>query len=316
MNSKVGFGLLTITMNPSLDKVYSVDDFQVGRVFRPRRVTATAGGKGLNVARVAAILGVAVTATGVVGGRVGAFIQEEVERRNIRNRFVPIAGETRICINITDEVNQTSTEILEPGPTVQAEEIEKFLATYEEALDECHIVAGSGSLPQGLPKDFYRQLISRAKAKGRRFVLDTSGDYLVEGLREQPYAIKPNQEELAKLSGKDTTDLQICVRLLIELKETGIELPVVTLGAAGCLAALDDGVYHFFGPPVKVVNPVGSGDSFVAGLAVGLLRGKDKQESIKLAMACGMANTQFFQTGMVSLDLVEKFQQGIQARRL
>jgi fructose-1-phosphate kinase PfkB-like protein len=100
------------------------------------------------------------------------------------------------------------------------------------------------------------------------------------------------------------------------LKDFGVEFPVITLGARGCVAALPDrGVYHFFAPPIKVVNTVGSGDSFVAGCAVALSWSKQPIEVIKLGMACGMANTQFFKTGMVSCELVEEFLGSIQVER-
>ena len=110
--------ILAINMNPAIDKVYAVDDFKVGEVFRPRDMTATAGGKGLNVARVACLLGEQVIATGLAGGSTGRFIEEEVKKQGIDSQFVPIQGESRICINIMDEKNVTSTEILEPGPTI------------------------------------------------------------------------------------------------------------------------------------------------------------------------------------------------------
>ena len=124
--------ILAITMNPAIDKVYAIDDFEVNQVFRPKAMTATAGGKGLNVARVAHILGEAVMATGFLGGSTGQFIHRKIEEMGLINRFVSIQGETRICINIMDEKNTTSTEVLEPGPTVSQEECALFIEQYEK----------------------------------------------------------------------------------------------------------------------------------------------------------------------------------------
>ena len=135
--------ILAINMNPAIDKVYAVDDYRVGKVFRPRAMTATAGGKGLNVARVAHLLGEKVTVTGMIGGSTGRRIEEEMRKEGLDSRFVPIEGESRICINVMDEKNNTSTEILEPGPVVTAEEGEAFLARYRKLLEECSVVTAS-----------------------------------------------------------------------------------------------------------------------------------------------------------------------------
>ena len=266
--------ILTITANPSLDRVYAIDDFQVNKIFRPKAMTATAGGKGLNVSRVASILGAAVTATGFIGGTVGSLVSADMQLHRIVDRFVRISGATRMCITVMDEKNTTSTEILESGPVITADEMEVFLRTYDELLDACETVVGSGSLPRGLPADFYAELIRRAKARQRRFILDTSGAHFTQGMKETPYMVKPNQEELEAVVGSDLFELKDCVGAVMALKENGIELPVLTLGKRGCLAALSDGVYHFCAPPIPVVNTVGSGDSFVAGVAVALCQGR------------------------------------------
>lgn len=305
--------ILAVTMNPAIDKVYAIDDFHVSGVFRPKAMTATAGGKGLNVARVAKILGEQVVATGLIGGATGQFIHKQVQDSGIISRFVPIEGETRICINIMDEKNAISTEVLEPGPTVSEREYKTFLERFEGMVEDCDVVTASGSLPQGLPTDFYRNLIRIAKEKGKKFILDTSGEYFKEGIKESPFMVKPNQDELAQVVGRPLSAKEDYVSALKALKGKGIDFPVITLGARGCVAAFPTGeVYRFFAPPIRVVNAVGSGDSFVAGCAVALSRGAAPIDVIKLGMACGMANTQFFKTGMVSLELVEKFLRSIQ----
>lgn len=308
--------ILAITMNPAIDKVYSIPDFEINKVFRPKAMTATAGGKGLNVARVAHILGSPVTAAGFLGGSTGQFIHQQIEKMGIISRFVSIQEETRICINITDEKNTTSTEVLEPGPTVTQEECVIFLRQYEALLDNCDVVTASGSLPKGIPADFYCTLIETAKHRGKRFILDTSGDSLRHGMQAKPYMIKPNLEEFEKLTGSHFDTLHDYGIALMKLKDQGIQLPVITLGKDGCIAALGDGIYRFFAPPINVLNTVGSGDSFVAGCAVALCRGEKADTVVKLGMACGMANTQFFQTGMVSVELVDQFFNRVEIEKL
>ena len=313
--------ILAVNMNPAMDKVYAVDDFQAGKVFRPRDMTATAGGKGLNVARVAHLLGEKVIATGLIGGSTGRQIEEEVRNGGMDSRFVPIQGESRICINIMDHRNSTSTEVLEPGPVATEEDAGAFLSRYQELLGECSVVTASGSLPKGLPADFYFTLIRLAKEKGKRFLLDTSGAFFREGIKARPFLIKPNRDELTALQNAETGSRQTSeksemvrediVKAVQAFQARGIGLPVVSLGRKGCIAALEDGVYHFTTPAVDTVNTVGSGDSFVAGCAVALSRGECSRDVIRLGMACGTANTQFFKTGWIEKDMVEKFLPGI-----
>ena len=128
--------------------------------------------------------------------------------------------------------------------------------------------------------------------------------------------VKPNQDELSQITGKDMSSLRNSATLLTHIREQGVHLPVLTLGKDGCLAVLSDGVYRFSAPPIKVLNAVGSGDSFVAGVAVALSRGAGEKEALALGMACGMANTQSFQTGVVSVEHVERFRQAVTYERL
>ncbi|HEX3045766.1 MAG TPA: 1-phosphofructokinase family hexose kinase [Bacillota bacterium] len=304
--------ILAITLNPAIDKVYAIDDFEIGGVFRPRDMTATAGGKGLNVARVTHLLEEPVVATGFIGGGNGQFIQNKVRESKIAAEFVPIEGESRICINVTDTQKSLCTEILEPGPAVSFEESQQFLEHYRRLLQDSSLVTASGSLPLGISVDFYRQLIEIAAQYNIRFILDTSGSPLEQGIQSEPFMIKPNLEEARKLLRLDLATLKEQAEAVLKLKQRGIPIPCITLGKDGCLAGLDDGVYHFYGKPVEVVNSVGSGDSFVAGCAVGLVRNFKPVDVIKLGMAAGMANTQFFQTGMISLELVNRFYEQIQ----
>jgi tagatose 6-phosphate kinase len=311
-NSKI----LTITLNPAIDKVYAVDDFAIGGVFRPGDMTATAGGKGLNVARVARLLGESVKASGFVGGANGSFITAQVKKSGIQAEFVSITEESRICIAVMDQKKHTSTEILEPGPTVAPEECRRFIEHFSLLLEDCSVVTASGSLPKGVPADFYRKLIAIANERGIRFLLDTSGEFLEQGLAELPFMIKPNLEEAERLMERSLPVLEDQAGAVIALREKGIAIPCITVGKHGCVAGLPDGVYHFYGPVVEVVNTVGSGDAFLAGCAVGLARQLNMPDIIKLGMASGMANTQFFATGMITLDLVNDFLAQIQFKRI
>ncbi len=299
--------ILTVTLNPAIDRVYFVDNLDIGEVNRPADMTYTAGGKGLNVSRVATLIGEKVDATGFVAGYNGQFICDDIQKIGIGNKFVQIDGETRICINITDRSNGKSTEVLEKGPVVSEADCDKFIDFYTKNISNYDVISISGSMPKGVPTDFYAKLVEIAKQQGKKIVVDTSGDALVSVIKAKPYMVKPNKYELSKYLGREISTLDDVKAAAKELFESGISFPVISLGKDGCIAYIDNKCYHFISPDVKTVNTVGSGDSFIAGVVAGLVRGMNGIDIMKLANACGTANTQFSQTGMVSKELVDKF---------
>ncbi|MBQ9759981.1 MAG: 1-phosphofructokinase [Clostridia bacterium] len=303
--------ILTVTANPAIDRVYFVDQFILGEVHRPQKCSVTAGGKGLNVAKVATMLGTPACAMGFVGGYNGAYIRREVERLGIEAAFTEIAEETRINVNVTDHSGRSS-EILEAGPTVSAEERARFMKDFARTLPRASVAVASGSLPRGLDADFYCELISLARQSGVRLIVDTSGAALERVIHEKPFMIKPNTTELSALFGTELCDTDHLKYALRTLAERGVEIPLLTLGADGAMALIGDRYYKFTPPRVKAINTVGSGDSTVSGIAVGLDRGMDMISAIRLGMAAGVANTQFAATGMVSQELVEKYYEQIE----
>ena len=299
--------ILTVTLNPAVDKVYEVESFAVGDVFRPKDMWATAGGKGLNVSRVATILGEKVRATCCLCGSNGAVIRNEIKKQGIEDAFVEISGETRICIAINDPIANTSTEILEPGPVITAQEQEKFLKRFRQLVKEADIVTISGSLPKGVDIDFYGKLIDISREFGKRVLLDTSGESLLKSLEFTPFMIKPNETELEAIADKKISTEQDILETAIKIHQMGIQLVCVTLGGNGCIAVTEEGAFRLNAPSIETVSTVGSGDSFLAGCAVALVQNQPIETVLKTAMACGMANTQFARTGYVSRELVDKF---------
>ena len=183
--------ILTVTMNPSVDTRYQLDELIIDDV---NRVTPekTAGGKGLNVARVLGQLGDDVVATGLLGGHMGAYMAELMDANGINNDFVPIKGETRICLNILHAGNQT--ELLESGPTIAPEELDAFTAKFTELAGKADVVTISGSLPRGVEADYYAKITGIAENAGAKVLLDTSGASLEAALKSEikPELVKPN----------------------------------------------------------------------------------------------------------------------------
>ena len=307
--------ILTITANPTVDRVYFVDKFQMGEVHRPERMVYSAGGKGLNVARVAHILGEDASAMGFVGGFNGEYIKSELEKLGIETAFTQVDGETRVCVNISDK-NGLSGEILEKGPAVTGAQVAEFMREFEMCVDNYNIICASGSLPQGVDSSFYCEIIRISRAHNKRVIVDASGKVLEDVIEAKPFMIKPNRYELSLLMKKEITSLEDVKEALLFLHKKGIALPLITLGGDGAMAYIDGDFYKFNSPKVVVKNTVGSGDSSVAGIATGLRRGMSVIDSIKLGMAAGTANTQFEETGIVSQELVEKYYKEVTVEKL
>ncbi len=307
--------ITVINLNVSIDKRYELEDIIKGKVMRARAVENTAGGKGLHVANVAAILGEEVFATGFIGGETGEFIVDKLQEMGINNNFIKIKGATRECLAfITDDLIQT--EILEPGPEVTNEELNLFLSLYETLLLESSIVVASGSIPQNIPKEIYADLIRRASAMGKKFLLDTSGELLVKGMEAKPFFIKPNKEELEMITGQTFVNEEHIFQQINKLNAAGIEWVVVSLGDKGFLAGHQGKKYKVQIPKVTVKNPVGSGDALVSGFAVGLERNYSIEKLLAFAAACGTANAMEVETGFVRKKEVEKIAREITVLKL
>lgn len=295
--------ILTITMNASIDMSYHIDgEFKLDDVNRVQKVSKTAGGKGLNVTRVLHQMGRDVKASGLVAGNFGRFITDQLTEQNIQHDFFEVEGETRNSIAILHEGNQT--EILENGPTVSEAAFSEFLQKFDNLLNDASLVAASGSLPKGLPTNTYAELIQRASKQNIPFILDTSGDALVEGVRGKykPLLIKPNESEIAALVGENVAHAspEKIKELLQDLIFADIHWVVVSLGAQGAVVKHQNDFYKADIPTIEVVNPVGSGDSTIAGFAMAISEDQDTESTIKAGMTLGMLNTMEAQTGHVN----------------
>lgn len=297
--------ILTVTMNPSIDMSYSIKELKLDDINRVSQVSKTAGGKGLNVTRVVHELGGPVKATGIVGGHLGNQLKEQLDLADIEHDFYPILQETRNSIAVLHD-DHSQTEILESGPTVTDSEIEGFVETFQRLLSETKLLTISGSLAKGLPTDFYAQLIMKAKEKNVDTLLDTSGEALKEALKGKvkPKLIKPNLSEI-----NDLLQLQLDSQQPEKLKQAlnhpmfkGVEWIVVTLGGDGAIVKHKDLFYRAMIPKIDVINPVGSGDATIAGLAYALNRYDSDEKTIKTGMTTGMLNALEPVTGHINTD--------------
>lgn len=298
--------ILTVTANAAIDKRYVVEGFGVGNVNRVKSCSASAGGKGINVARVGSIVGEQMIATGFLGGHAGKFISEHVEELGIRSEFLWCNGESRTCINIWDEVAKKQTEFLEPGFSVTEEDCDGLIHKFTELLEQVEVVTISGSAPKGASPKLYKRMIRIAREKGKKVILDTSGVFLESCLVEMPTMIKPNIDEIRALTGRPMNTRESMIKAARDLHDDGVEIVVISLGGDGSLVSCSEGVFDVKVPKIDAVNTVGCGDSMIAGFAVGMARNLSMEETIRLASAVSAANAMRMETGFIVKEDMEK----------
>lgn len=307
--------ILTVTLNPAVDTRYEIKDFQIGKVFRSENGRKTPGGKGLNVARVLNNLEAEVLTTGYLGGSTGDWIEKKLEEKNIKTSFKRIKGETRVCLAILDENNQS--EILEKGPIIEKEEQENFLVHFQKIIENTEIICCSGSLPRGVDLDFYKKIIKIGKSFGKKVILDTSGKTLLNSLEENPFLIKPNKDELEDILNIKLNDEIAIVENGKKLQNMGAKNIMISLGKDGCIFIGEKEVFKAKIPKgIEVLNPIGSGDSSVAGFAYALSKGKEIKECVKYSMACGISNAMSLETGKVNKNQVKELIERIEIEKI
>lgn len=299
--------ITTLSLSPAIDKIYFVDNFKAGGLYRVRDVMKSAGGKGINVARVASLLGEKTRTLGFKAGEAGNWLETQLKAIGVETSFLEVAGESRTNNNIIDRAAGTETEVLEVGPYINPEAVNAFLAVFQRFLEDTKVLVCSGGLPEGIPTGFYRELIELAVARKVRVVLDTSGETLKEGIRAEPYMVKPNLRELCEYAGRELRGEADILRACGDILCHGVKAVLTSLGDQGAILVTEEKVIKARAPQVPIVNAIGSGDSMVAGCAAAIARGCGDKEMLRLGMACAVANTQFAEIGMVHLELVEKF---------
>ena len=307
--------ILTITANPSVDISYELDEFKIDDVNRTSQVIKDAGGKGIHVGYVVKELGGKVVHSGFVGGALGEYIKETLKSKDQESRFINIEENTRNCIAILHNGNQT--EILEKGPTISQSEKDEFINSLDKISDGCDIINISGSLPKGLDADFYKTIIKYSKEKNKFISVDTSGPTLeaIINAEVKPDLIKPNETEIGEVLGIEVNKDNLVDALLKEPFKD-IKYIIASMGKDGAVVKIDDKIYQASVPKVEAVNPVGSGDSSLAGALYAINNDKDEVEIIKTSMTCGLLNVLNKEIAHINIDDFDKYYEQIKVEEL
>jgi 1-phosphofructokinase family hexose kinase len=256
-----------------------------------------------------------VQVTGFLGKENTQLFEQLFAQKGIEDRFVRIAGSTRIGIKIVDEIKEETTDINFPGQMPTADDLQTLLETVEALATTCHWFVLSGSAPADLSPDIYRQLVATIRGKGRAVALDTSGEGLRRALVAAPTLIKPNVDELRDLSGKALVGEEALVRAAQELLDLGIECVAISLGKRGGIFVERDDVVVARPPEVTVKSTVGAGDAMVGGLVASRVRGDSLADCARLATAFAVDVITHVGSGLSSLPAVEAYMDQVTIER-
>lgn len=295
--------ILCVTPNTALDRTLVVPGYSEGGVFRPQQVIVAAGGKGVNVARAVKVLGGDAMCLGFIAGHTGALVASIASDEGLAARWTMLkTGETRTCTILVDPALEQTTVVNEFGVTTTSADWEQFRQDLITAAANARTICICGSLPLGTPVDAWMSLLVDLRAMGKTVWVDSSGVGL-SAIKEVPgISLKINDDEAsALLKQAITTPMEAAESTLVQAKQSAA-LMVITMGASGAVLSDGETVWHAMPPPIKAKSTVGSGDSFFAGLLVGLESGETPGEALRRGVAAGAANALSVGGGQFVLD--------------
>jgi 1-phosphofructokinase len=308
----VGRYILSVSLNPAIDRTVQVPNFKAGATNRVATGRIDPGGKGINVARVLKALGGEVQVLGFLGESNGALHTRYLAELAIPADCITVPGDTRVNLKVIDPATAELTEINDLGFTVAADQLTALLQRAEQRLADCALLVLGGSLPAGVPVTIYRDLITLAHAAGVPAILDADGPVLAEALPAKPTLVKPNRAEAERLLGRPLPTRADLIQAARELTTKGPRIVVISDGAKGAVLASDQGTWWATPPAITAGSAVGAGDSMVAGFALALATGQSPAEALRIATAAGTATASLPGTQVCSQKDVEQFLSGVQ----
>ena len=313
--------ILTVTMNPALDRTIIVDSLKLGSNNRVKGIDFDPGGKGINVSRVVQRLGEETLALGLAGGENGELIKILLKKESVKTDFVEIGNPTRENVSILDLKGRMDTNFLQKGGRVLKKELKKLEKKIVSLIPQVSIVILAGSVPPGISTHIYKDLISliRQENPSLKIILDTSGTALIEALKAKPFMIKPNHVEVMEILGLKISNEKNFVKALVRFSKIGIEMPIISMGSQGAMGMYEGEVLKSIPPEVKRLSTVGSGDSMVAGLAIALLKynkGDALRNGLRLGTACGAATAMTPGTDLCLKEDVKRLVDKVKIKKL
>jgi tagatose 6-phosphate kinase len=281
--------ILCLGTTPVYQRSMTFDHVMLDRVNRARQVSDYASGKSLNAARVIHAMGKPVLATGFVGGSRGRALCGDMDSAGIPHDFVMVNSQTRQCVTVIDRSTGTATELVEESAPVEETAWQQLDRKLRMLLTQSRVWIFSGSLPPNAPQDFYARWLSLARQLKAIVVVDTRGEPLRLAMEHPNALFKLNRDEFGETLKMDLSEDDALIGAVRRQTPPGGQL-IITMGASGAIGCDGKSCWRVISPKVKAISAVGSGDSFAAGLAMGLGDGKSLDDALRLAAACGAAN--------------------------
>ncbi len=304
--------IITVTMNPAVDKTVEIDHFEYGGLNRLKNVISDGGGKGINVSKTISALGGSTVATGFVGGGSGQLILDTLKDYGIQADFVKVSGATRTNMKVMDNTG-TVTELNEPGPVISEAELQELVDKIAGYAKEGNFFVLAGSIPNGVPKDIYKTLTELIHEKGGKVFLDADGELFVKALGAAPNYIKPNRVELEEYY---KVDYRLSMEELVvygrKMLANGMDLVAISLGQMGAMFLTENEAIRCPGLSIEAHSTVGAGDAMVAALTYGLDAGLDLEACIRLAIATSAGAVTTKGTKPPTRELVDELQKQVE----
>ena len=307
----------TVTLNPAIDVILEVDNLKINHYNKVFNAHTTSGGKGINVSKAIRGCGRETIAMGFLGGGRGRMIEEELRGLGVTTNFWHIEEKTRSNTIISDRKTGDHTLLSEPGPKVTEYDIEMLKSIFYRTMSQCSVVTLSGSLPRGVPVNIYGDLISIAKERGVKTILNASGEQFLTGLEEGPLLAKPDLRESNEIFGIVINKEEDAIKAAKQVIQKGAEISVVSLQNEKDIIATRDEIWFAETDYDEIVNLIGAGDALVAGFAISLTEeGKNLEEAIEFSMACALASALREEEEFNSREEVDKCLKCVKVKRL
>lgn len=297
--------IVTVTMNPAIDKTVEIGTFQRGGLNRIKKVEYDVGGKGINVSKTIRELGGDTISTGFLGGNSGRTIENVLKDRGISCDFVWVDGETRTNTKVFEECGEL-TELNEPGPVIGKEQIDELIKKLEGYARKDTLFVLSGSVPTGVDKKIYAEIIRLVHQKGAKVFLDADGELFKRAIEAGPDMIKPNRAELQEYAQieHEVSEAEL-LNAAKELAGKGINTIAISMGKSGAMFVVGDTKLKSPALSVKAHSTVGAGDAMVAAMAYAWECGGSVEEMVRLAMAVAAGAVTTIGTKPPTSELVE-----------
>lgn len=308
--------IVTVTMNPAIDKTVDIDALERGGLNRIKKVEYDAGGKGINVSKTIRELGGTSVAAGFLGGNAGRTIESVLNEKGIQHDFIWVEGETRTNTKVFETTGEVM-ELNEPGPEISPAQMEQLIKKLEEYAGAETLFILAGSIPHGVDKGIYAEIIRRVHAHGAKVLLDADGELFRNALDAGPDLIKPNRVELEEFAGYDyRASVEELLQVAKGLKSKGIGTVAVSMGKSGAMFVREGYEVRCPALSVKAHSTVGAGDAMVAALAYAWDQNLDDEQTVRMCIATSAGAVTTIGTKPPTRALVDELMRQVEIEKI